>query len=79
MLIQIQPPQVSTLTLLSPAHASVSAPCQSSFSGMCVFSPSRLKLQPWKPQTNWLLLPLAFFAPGGVSTRRRPRCVQTLW
>ena len=30
MLIQTQPPQVSTLTWLNPAHSSVSAPCQSS-------------------------------------------------
>ena len=37
MLIQIQPPQVSTLTWPSPVRSSVSAPCQSSLWGMCVF------------------------------------------
>ena len=75
-----QPPQVSTWTGARWVFSGVSAPCQSSCSRMWVHAPSRPYVQPWNPQTKDLrALPHAFLAPSGVSTSRRPRCMQTLW
>ena len=80
MLMNSQPPQVSTWTGARWVFSGVSAPFQSSCSRMWVHAPSRPYVQPWNPQTNDLRArPRAFLAPSGVSTSRRPRCMQTLW